>query len=72
MLNDSSPRKSLPVLAVGKGGKAETQYVAPVDLGAWAYDVRLAGQPLQCNSTDGTCDEMRCERTKAEALQVVY
>lgn len=22
------------------------------------YDMKLAGQPLQCNETDGTCDEM--------------
>jgi hypothetical protein len=69
-LNDPSTRKSLPVLVVGDDGEAETKYVAPAELSAWAYDVKLAGEPLQCNSSDGTCAEMRCDRLESALVLV--
>lgn len=28
------------------------------DLSEFFYDMKLAGDPLQCNQTDGTCDLM--------------
>jgi beta-1,2-xylosyltransferase len=28
------------------------------NLSAFFYDMKLAGEPLQCNETDGTCNDM--------------
>jgi hypothetical protein len=29
------------------------------DISKFYFDMKLAGGPLQCNETDGTCDEMK-------------
>jgi beta-1,2-xylosyltransferase len=36
--------------------KRETGQVG--DLSDFFYDMKLAGEPLQCDEADGTCDEM--------------
>lgn len=39
--------------------RRESQKVS--DLSEFFYDMKLAGEPLQCNMTDGTCDDMKRE-----------
>jgi hypothetical protein len=43
-----------------KGGplKMRTQHFSASKLAEFYYDMKLAGSALQCNKTDGTCDEM--------------
>ncbi len=39
--------------------KMRTQHFSVAEVADFYYDMKLAGSPLQCNETDGTCDQMR-------------
>ncbi len=38
--------------------KLQRERYSVSELSDFYYDMKLAGQPLQCNETDGTCDRM--------------
>ncbi|KAJ9100679.1 hypothetical protein QFC21_003724 [Naganishia friedmannii] len=39
------------------------------DIAQFFYDMKLAGSPLQCNETDGTCEDMELMTTNSVILK---
>jgi beta-1,2-xylosyltransferase len=59
--NQSDARVSFVVPDIGTEGgplRLRRETGAARDISEFFYDMKLAGEPLQCNSTDGTCDEI--------------
>lgn len=60
--NRSQELLDVIVPEVSEDGLAARHRQYPVsDVAEAFYDMRLAGEPLQCNKTDGTCDDMKRE-----------
>lgn len=59
--NRSTEEVSFVVPDLGPEGgplKIRREFGITKDLSEFFYDMKLAGEPLQCDEKDGTCDEM--------------